>query len=94
MLADVYGLFLLDCLLGTLRLCRSDALLIPKGVCRIASLLIELGASAIVALLLDNEVWRSVQVGICCGGWVQCPSWVIHLLSILEGVGVFTDVEK
>ena len=94
MLTHVYSLFLLDCLVGTLRLCRSDAFLIPKGICRVASLLVELGASAIVALLLDNEVRRSVQVGICCGAWVQCGSWVIHILSILESVGVFADVEK
>ena len=94
MLAHVYGLFLLDCLVGTLGLCRSDAFLIPKGICRVASLLVELGASAIVALLLDNEVRRSVQVCISCGAWVQCGSWVIHILSILESVGVFADIEK
>ena len=94
MLTDIYGLFLLDCLVGTLRLCRSDAFLILKGICRVASLLVELGASAIVAMLLDNEVRRSVQVGICCGSWVKCGSWVIHILSILERVGVFADIEK
>ena len=95
MLTNVYCLFLLDCLLLALRLCRSVAsFLIPKGICRVATFLVELGASAIVALLLDNEVRGSVQVCICCGSGVQSRSWVIHILSILEGVGIFTDVEE